>query len=336
MTIVGGKMKIVALEEHFMTGSVLEAWSRLDADRQDLAMRAIGLGDTGARLTDFHARRIADMDAAGIDVQVLSFLAPGLQNLDAGEAVALQAGINDDLAQTMSKDPERLQGFATLATPEPKAAARELERCVQKLGMNGAMLFGRTGEQNADHVDFWPIYEAAEALRAPLYLHPQSPPPAVRAVYYDELGPRASGALATFGLGWHYDAGLQLLRMMIAGVFDRFPDLQIISGHWGEVVLFYADRIDKLAAELNLAMSIGDYFRRNVLVTPGGILSHRYLDWTIDMLGVDRILFAMDYPFELGEGGSARRFLTEARISNDDRGKIAHGNWNRICAAIRR
>lgn len=329
-------MRIVALEEHFLTAPVLDAWSKLAGDRQDLAMRALGLGDTAARLTDVHERRLNDMDAAGVDVQVLSFLAPGVQNLDADEAVALQTEINDELAASISRNSDRLQGLATLATPAPEAAARELERCVQKLGMNGAMLFGRTDQRNADHVDFWPIYEAAEALQAPLYLHPQSPPPAVRAAYYDGLGPKASGALATFGLGWHYDAGLQLIRMMVGGVFDRFPNLQVISGHWGEVVLFYSERIDKLSAELNLTMSIRDYFRRNLLVTPGGILSHRYLRWTIDLIGIDRILFAMDYPFEVGEGGAARRFLDEADLSSEHRNQIAHGNWDRVCAAIRR
>jgi uncharacterized protein len=328
-------MKIIALEEHFITPDMASAWHRLDPQWQDLALRATQ-GDMGRSLLDLGAQRIAAMDDAGIDVQVLSALPPGVQNLAADVAVALQVDLNDLVAETVRTNPDRFQGLATLATPDPEAAARELERAVTKLGMNGAMLYGRTRDQNADHTEYWPIYEAAAALNVPLYLHPQTPPPAVRTAYYEGYSPAINAGLATFAIGWHYDAGMQLLRLIVSGVFDRFPNLQIISGHWGEVVLFYIERLEKFAKEAGLPRSIEHYFRTNVLVTPGGILSQRYLRWAIEVMGIDRILFAVDYPFEPVGSGAARRFLEQAPLSKIDREKIAFRNWNHVCAAIKR
>ena len=276
------------------------------------------------------------MNEVGVDVQVLSLTTPGLHDLPAEQAVDLQRASNDLIAATVCSQPDRFQGFATLATPAPRQAARELERAVTELGLNGAMLFGRTGDRNLDHADFWPILEMAASLHAPLYIHPQTPPLNVRAAYYDGFGAEVSGALATHGIGWHYEAGIQLLRLILAGVFDRLPDLQIIVGHWGEVVLFYLDRIDQLAAAATLQRKPSEYVRSNVLITPGGIFSQRYLRWTIEVVGADRILFATDYPFVPVKPGGARRFLDEANLSLTEREGIASGNWDRICAGIRR
>ena len=187
------------------------------------------------------------MDDAGVDVHVLSLTTPGTQNLEPDQAVALQKESNDLLAETVRAHPDRLQGLATLATPAPAQAARELERAVTTLGLDGAMLFGRTRDLNLEHPSFWPIFEAAADLNAPLYLHPQSPPPAVRTAYYDGFGAEVDAAFATHGVGWHYETGVQILRLILAGVFDRFPELQMTTGHWGELILFFLDRIDQLA-----------------------------------------------------------------------------------------
>jgi predicted TIM-barrel fold metal-dependent hydrolase len=198
------------------------------------------------------------------------------------------------------------------------------------------MLFGHTRERNLDHSDFWPIFEAAAALNAPLYLHPQTPVPAVRAAYYDGFDTALDAAFATHGIGWHYETGVQLLRLILRGVFDRFPNLQVIVGHWGEVVLFYLERIDGLAAVAKLARPISDYMRSNVLVTPSGMFSQRYLRWAIEVVGIDRILFSTDYPFRFASQGGARHFLETADLTDAEREKIASGNWDRLCAGIRR
>jgi len=142
--------------------------------------------------------------------------------------------------------------------------------------------------------------------------------------------------LATHGYGWHYDAGLQLLRLILAGVLDRFPNLQLILGHWGEVMMFYLERIDRLTGIANLERPVSEYVGSNVFITPGGVFSQRYLQWTLDVVGVDRILFASDYPYVMVPDGGSRRFLEEAPISETDREKIASGNWEKLCAGIRR
>ena len=329
-------MKLVALEEHFATRELIDAWQALEPRWRDVGLPRSADDELGGRLVDLDTQRIDAMDATGLDVSVVSMTTPGLQNLDPHDAVALQGACNDTLADAVRRHPDRLQGFATLATPQPDAAAVELERAVTKLGFNGAMLYGRTRDRNLDHRDFWPIFEAAEALNAPLYLHPQPPPPAVRAAYYSGMGDAVDAALATHGYGWHYDAGLQLLRLIVGGVLDQFPGLQLILGHWGEVMLFYLDRIDRMSGIADLERPVSDYVRSNVFVTPGGVFSQRYLQWSLDVVGADRILFASDYPYVMVPDNGSRRFLEEADLSDTDRDKIASGNWERLCAGIRR
>jgi predicted TIM-barrel fold metal-dependent hydrolase len=327
-------MKIVGLEEHYVTADVLKAWQRLDPRWQDPARSS---ADAAERpLLSLGDERLAVMDAAGVDTQVLSLTTPGVWNLDAADGVALQTACNDEAAAAVRAHPDRLQGFATLAAQRPEAAADELARAVTTLGFNGALIFSRVRDTPIDHTEFWPIFEAAEALGAPLYLHPQSPPAAVRAAYYGGFGDVVDAAFATHGVGWHYDAGVELLRLILAGVFDRFPRLQVILGHWGEMVPFYLDRIDRMAPIAALSRPISEYVRDNVFLTPGGVFSQRYLKWAVDVVGVERIMFAADYPFVPTDGGLARGFLEQAELSEDDRFRIASGNWAQLCAAIRR
>ena len=187
-------MKVVALEEHFAFPNVIEAWRSADARAQGPSLASFAQGAIGERLLDFGETRLAAMDAAGIDVQVLSLTTPGVQGLSAAEAVPLAPESNDLLASVINARPDRFQGFATLPTPAPQAAARELERAVQQLQLQGAMIFGRTGDRNADHPDFWPIYEAASTLRAPLYLHPLTPQDGVESAGTTKPASRSSAS----------------------------------------------------------------------------------------------------------------------------------------------
>lgn len=329
-------MRIVALEEHFVTSEVVAAWAGLaGADRDPMATFAPG-SDLSRRLADLDQERLAIMDDAGIDMQVLSLTTPGLFDLDPSDAVALQRAVNDEMAAAVARHPQRLQGFATLAPQRPDAAAAELERAVKHLGFHGALVFSRVRGEPLDSRQFWPIYEAAEALRAPLYLHPQTPPASVRQAYYQGLGGPVDLAVATHGVGWHYDAGLQFLRLVLTGVFDRFPDLQVILGHWGEMLTFYLDRVDHLASMAGLQRSISDYVANNAYLTPGGVFSQRYLRWAAEVVGGDRLLFAADYPYVPTDGGRARLFLEQAELSVDGRLALASGNWDSLQQQIRR
>ena len=322
-------MKIIALEEHVVPSKISQAWADT-ADRQDVSVTFNRYGYT-AKLEDVGEGRLAAMTESGVDVQVLSLPAPGLQNFDARDAIPLATDVNDMIAATVRRHPDRFQGFATLPVPDPVAAALELERAVQTLGLKGALLNGRVRDRNMDDRVFDPIYEAAAALRVPLYLHPQMPSDPVRSAYYSGFGEQTDIMFAMGAIGWHYELGIQLVRMVMAGVFDRHPDLQVIVGHWGEVVLFYLNRMELLdKANLGLKRPLKAYFRENVHYTPSGIFSHDYLAWTICTVGIDRIMFSQDYPYQYAGSGGARKFLEDAAICDEDKRKIAHKNWERL------
>ncbi len=328
--------RIVALEEHLVTGPVQAAWRDHEARWQNHGLADVHQRWAGQLVAGTGAERLAAMDEAGIDVQVLSLATPGSQNLDAGPAVALQCQTNDLIATLVRERPDRFHGLATLATPDPDQAVGELERAVTVLGLDGAMVFGRTRERSLDHQDFWPIFEAAEALRAPLYLHPQSSPPARRDADRAGLKPALDATYATHGLDWHYETGAQLLRLILAGIFDRFPHLHVITGHWGELVLFHLDRIDTLPDVAHLQRPPSQYVHTNLFVTASGMLSHRHLQWAKEILGADRILFATDYPYVPLPAGTANGFFDQTDLAEAERDQIAWQNWSRIRAGILR
>lgn len=326
-------MTVVALEEHYATEEVLAAWQAADPASADPSDPAVG--DIRRRLLDLGDERLAAMDDGGIDLAVLSLSTPGVQDLAPADAVGLARGANDRLADAVRAHPDRYGGFAALPTPSPGEAALELERAVRELGFSGAMLFPRTGGRPIDHAEFWPILEAADALRAPLYLHPQTPPPAVREAYYGGFDPVVSETFARYGLGWHYEVGIGVLRLVLAGVFDRFPHLQVIVGHWGEVVLFYLDRIAVMDRVAHLERPIIEYMRSNVFVTGSGVASHRAMRWATEVVGIDRVMFSSDYPFVPSPAGGAPGFLADAGLSDADRQAVASGTWEAVRAGIR-
>lgn len=288
-------MKLIAIEEHFLTPDIRAAWASSAIGTEGTA--AFDRGEIEARLDDLGPERIACMDEGGVDVQVLSVTTPALHNLEPAESVTLARRTNDLIAATIAKHPARFQGLATLPTPSPADAARELGRAVQELGLTGAMLCGRTRDRNMDHPDFLPVYETA---------------------------------FATFALGWHYEAGIQFVRLMLAGVFDRYPDLQIILGHWGEVVLFYLERLGSLARVARLERPVVDYVHQNLYVTPSGMWIQSYLQRTLEIVGPERILFSTDYPYRYRPGAPGRAFVQESPLSGEQKELFAHGNWERL------
>lgn len=329
-------MTVIGLEEHVVFPDVLEAWQTLPIQWQDLALRPSTVGDTARRLLDLGDERLQTMTKTGLDLAVLSLTTPGLQNLDAAVALPLQATVNDRIAEAVRNHPDRYQGMAALATADPVAAAGELERAVQDLGLSGVMLYGRTREKLLDHPDFLPIFEAAEALQVPIHLHPQTPPMPVRDAYYTGLGDAVDAALATHALGWHFDAGVQVVRLIVAGLFERFPRLQVIVGHWGEMALTYLDRVEHLTDIAGLSRPVTETVRSNLLLTPSGMFNQTSLAQAVDSVGAERVLFSTDYPFETAAYTGASQFLDQAALTDPERDLIASGNWLRLTAAIRR
>lgn len=321
-------MKLIGIEEHFVTADIRAAWAASPLGQEGTGV--LDRGEIEERLDDLGEHRLALMDESGVDVQVLSLTTPALHNLEPEESVILARRTNDLVAATIANYPTRFQGFATLPTAAPEQAAVELERSVQQLGLAGAMLCGRTRDKNLDHSDFLPIFEAAAELGVPLFVHPQVPQRAVREVYYSGFGDLIDTAFATFALGWHYEAGIQVVRLMLAGVFDKHPDLQIILGHWGEVILFYMERLNSFARVAQLRRPVADYMRKNLYVTSSGMWSQSYLQRTLELVGPERILFSTDYPYQYRPGARGLSFLQEAKLSPEERELFAHGNWERL------
>ena len=253
------------------------------------------------RLLDLDERRIHDMDETGIDRQVIFLTAPGVQIFDAPTANDLAVSSNDELAAACKKHPDRFIGLAAVAPQDPQTAAKELERCVKTLGMKGAVINSHTKGEYLDNHKFWDIFAAAEALDVPIYLHPRNPSPKL-------LEPMREVGLDAAIFGFGVETGLHLLRIITGGVFDRFPRLRIVVGHLGEALPFWLYRIDHMHAantragrhtklkKLNKKPS--DYMRENIYITTSGMAWEPAIKFTQDVLGMDRVLYAMDYPYQ--------------------------------------
>jgi 5-carboxyvanillate decarboxylase len=280
------------------------------------------------RLLDVGSERLEIMDANDVDVHLLLMTMPGVQPLPASSAVPLAQLANDRLASMISRHPGRFAGLAAVAPQDPKAAAAEISRAVTELGLNGAVINSHTDSEYLDEPKYWPILEAAEALGTPLYIHPRSP------------GSQMAAAFEKYGLytgiwGFQADTGLHAVRLILGGVLDRFPRLQVVLGHLGEGLPFWLYRLDvvhpmRVSHRPRPALSLtpSEYFRRNFAITTSGMNWSPALRFCIEAIGADNIMFAIDYPFQATE--DAVRGLDEAEISDEDRRKIYHRNAERI------
>jgi 2,3-dihydroxybenzoate decarboxylase len=268
------------------------------------------------------------MDEAGIDIQVLSHNSPSSQKLGRENAVALTRRVNDRLADTIKANPTRFAGFAALATIDPAAAADELERCVTTFGFKGAMLHGLGNGVWLDDKRFWPIYARAEKLDVPIYLHPSMPKPEVVDAYYKEY---AADFPIILRASWGYtvETATQSVRLVLSGVFDAHPKLKFIIGHLGEGVPFLLWRINNgLQRPGAKTVAFQDIYRKHFWVTTSGFFDDAAVAHTISELGIDRVLFSVDYPFE-GQP-PATRWLANAPLSDADKIKLASGNAKQL------
>jgi hypothetical protein len=314
-------MRTIALEEHFWTDELAAA------PGTGVLARAGGAALDGL-LRDVGARRLADMDAAGIDVQVLSHVQPAAQGLSGAAGVEAARRANDYLAAAVASSAGRLAGFATLPTGSPADAAEELSRCVLDLGFAGGLINSTIGVNGLflDDPSFSVLLSRFAALDVPLYLHPAQPPSAVRSAFYDGLAGPVAGALATNAWGWHAEAGLHTLRLAASGAFARHPGLRVIIGHCGEMIPFMLDRVDDMMPRslTGLDDEMSGYIRRHIWVTTSGMFSLPPVLCALSVFGVDRVLFSVDYPFSPNRRG--REFLDALPLSPADRAKVAGEN----------
>lgn len=344
-------MKVVAFEEHYKIPAIAEANKGSAIEQIYDKWRELGRfpGDPAQGIPrgiyDLDEKRVAALDAAGIDVQILSHTVPGPEELDPSIAIDLAKQANDAAHKTVTQYPDRFRAFATLPMRDPKAAAAELERSVKNLGFVGALINGHVNGRYLDDKFFWPVFEAAESLNVPIYLHPNRPPQAVVSACYDGFNPIVSGFLTLAGLGWHIDVGIHVMRLILGGVFDQFPRLQMIVGHNFEILSWSGWRASYAfpQKDTGLKRNVIDYLRENFY---GGILAGEFSDqvpgevdksWNaayqaylsmVNMIGTDRVLFTTDMPY--GSMKAARQSFDQMPIDENDRKKIAYLNAERL------
>lgn len=314
-------MKKIVLEEHYSTPALAPYAVEIEKIIDPTCFRYYK-----SRLLDFDDARIAEMDKHGIDMSVLSVTTPGVQvERDKNVAIKKAKEANDFIATVAQRHPTRLSAFAHLALQDPKEAANELERCVRQLSLRGALINGHTNGEYLDDEKFWPVWERAEDLGVPIYLHPANSIDSWRCFegYPEMLGP---------SWAWTAETSTHALRIVFGGVFDRFPKATLILGHMGETLPFVLWRLDSRYRMMKHAKSIkkqpSQYVRDNIMITTSGACDVPALLCSLLSLGADRIMFAVDYPYESTE--DSVRFISTAPISEIDRAKICHLNAERL------
>lgn len=308
----------IALEEHFMHPDFVDYWAETAPNiSPDL------FGKARTALEDFGDARLESMDRIGVQTSVLSLAGPGVQAEKRIEtAVRMARQVNDFLAEQITKQPDRYGGFAHLAMQDPITAADELERCVKDLGMKGALINGQTGGTYLDDDRYAPFWERVSDLEVPVYIHPNNPPEQTH-MYHEH--PELWGPVWS----WTVETATHALRLVFSGTFDRYPGARLVLGHLGETLPYLMWRLDSRwsisnRGSMTLERPPSEYFKRNIWVTTSGMCADAPLRCAIDMMGADRVMFSVDYPFERPE--ESGDWIEAAPISDEERNKICHGN----------
>ena len=328
-------MRIITVEEHFQhrdaVARVLELSgpppTQPDAGFGAFLQSLTPDRDSAERLA---GERLTHMDRVGIDVQVVSHGANSPSALDHPEAVELCRTVNDSLAEQISQNPARFRGFATIPLHDPIAAADEMRRCVNELGFVGTLVMGTCGGLFLDDERFDPVLAAAEEVDLPIYVHPGVPPNPVTTTYYTGNWPTAIQFLFSApAFGWHAEAGIHVLRLILSGALDRHPGLRLLSGHWGELVAGWLDRLDETIGWADhLDRPVSEYYREHVWITPSGMYSQNQLKYFLAEVGAERIIHSEDFPYVVRDNVSD--FLEQADLTDDERNAIAYQNAEKL------
>ena len=332
-------MKVITVEEHITSEEVIQNLNQArnigdDVNPERLAFfreRAL----VGGRLTDIDGERMAFMDKCGIDVQILSYINPtdgsGIPN-DVKTANCKMA--NDYLKSICDKYPERFKAFAYLPLWDVEAACEELERTVKEYGFVGALVTGKTEGHFLDEKQFFPVFEKSAELDVPIYFHPSMPVKQIQDYYYNSpdgsWSQEVANELGSAAFGWHLDIGIQVVRMILTGVFDKLPNLKLITGHWGEGIIAMLDRIDYMIPKSmsGLNKNISEYYKENIYVTPSGIESAINLKAVTEYVGADHVIWAVDYPYLRND--TVVDFLLNSDLTEEEKELISHKNAERL------
>jgi 5-carboxyvanillate decarboxylase len=335
------KIRRIATEEAFSipeVGAALKDVARSPSQSSDMILvkriydaapnDKSPMGRMLSRLIDLEDERLRDMDENGVDVHLLSLTAPGVQMFDADTATELAALANDRLAEVIQRHPTRFAGLAAFAPQSPKRAAKEMDRAINKLKLNGFILNSHTNSEYLDNQKYWPFLEAAEALDRCIYIHPRGASDGMAAPFRDY-------GLDSAQWGYGLEVSTHAVRMIVSGLFDHFPKLKICIGHMGEAVHFWFWRLDFMnkhaqdrGSAPKLKLTPSEYFKRNFVITTSGTESPLALDYSIKALGVENVMWAIDYPYQ--PTTPAVKFMDTAPVSEAEREKLYHGNAERV------
>jgi predicted TIM-barrel fold metal-dependent hydrolase len=331
----GTALRIITVEEHFQHPEAVARVLELsgpppaapDAGFVAFLQNFAPDKDSAERLA---GERLAHMDRVGIDMQVVSHGANSPSSLNHPEAVELCRKVNDSLAEQISQHPTRFRGFATIPLHDPAAAADEMRRCVNELGFVGTLVMGTCGGLFLDDERFDPVLTAAEEVDLPIYVHPGVPPNPVSTAYYAGNWPTAIQFLfSSPAFGWHAEAGIHVVRIILSGALDRHPGLKLLSGHWGELVAGWLERLDETIGWANyLDRPVSEYYREHVWITPSGLYSQNQLKFFLAEVGSERIIHSEDFPYVVRD--NVKEFLEQADLTDDERNAIAHGNAEKL------
>ena len=332
-------LPLITVEEHFTSQEIIEA----NAEYAYLKSRPTGkmaeamkfFGERrfiGESLMDIERKRLPHMDSLGIGMQILSYTAPIDDVVPADEAVSIARRANDLLAEQVAAHPDRFRAMATLPMGDPEAAAAELERTVKELGFVGVLLTGQYKGRFYDEPEFFPIFEKAAELDIPVYWHPDFVNSDIIDYYYmsDSYSPIVGAELGSTGFGWHIDVGIHVARMVLSGIFDKLPNLKFVTGHWGEDIPAFLERMDFMLDQekTGLKKKVSDYYKDNIWYTPSGIMSEMQLDYFLKLVGPEHIIWSEDYPYL--KDVPLRFFLDKADLTPEQKYAIARGNAEQI------
>ncbi len=324
-------MRIVTLEEHISLPQFdnrISKEARMARGWPDPDAAASPMKRVHDLLADVDIERVKDMDDNDVAVQVLSVTAPGGDILEPAEAITYAQDYNDEMAKIVARHPNRYAAFAVLPMKAPQAAADELERAVKSLGFCGTMINGTTNDKFLDDAQFAPVLQKAEDLDVPIYLHPNLPIKAVNDAYYSNLPGALGFTLSIAGWGWHSETAVHVLRMILAGTFDKYPKLKLIIGHMGEMLPMMLARIDHVYKSTGLKRDVSDVLLNNVWITTSGLFTQPPFKLAMDTFGADRIMFSVDYPYSPNKSG--KKFLKEMDVSHKEKEKITHKNADKL------
>ena len=330
---------LITVEEHFTSEEIISAnakYSYLKPKPTGKMAEAMKFFASrrfiGEKLLDIDKKRLPHMDEAGIGIQILSYTAPIDDVVPAEEAVKMARRANDILAERVAEHPDRFRAMATLPMADPVAAAAELERTVKEFGFVGVLLTGQYKGRFYSEPEFFPIFEKAAELDVPVFWHPDFVNSSVIDYYYmsDSYSAIVGAELGSAGFGWHIDVGIHVARMVLSGIFDKLPNLKFVTGHWGEDMPAFLERMDYMLTQemTGLNKKVSDYYKENIWYTPSGIMSDMQLDYFVRLVGAGHIIWSEDYPYL--PDVDLRFFLKKDNLTNEEKYAIARGNAEKL------